>query len=537
MYSSRQNNIYIHPCIWNSIEQIEVVSLDGVDKTTDPKEELHFATVRDSSGFATLVYRSTNRANETNVRKGKVFVASGKVTAHQGKLQLQVGSSWGRLSKSNGSEVVNALPARDDSNDFSSSEHFYGALVVRPGAAGALEAFVLDPPLAAKNLKGRKGAPLTPSGAALLTASPFPALPAMFHEPPRPAASRALRLFLNTEDTTFRLLPVPAVPHVLRKGTGSIHVYHVFAALMTAKTPGFEGETGRWVPITSLVPAVAAAAPGLQWEAFIASMSGILRVAAGAGLVTLPGFSGAPAAASSSSAPAATPDASARPAAVAAKADTPASTSVAAAAAPAAAPRIANGSLNDGRLPVTLISGFLGAGKTSLLQHILRNKQGLRCAVIVNDMATVNIDASLVKGTKMIKAEEKLVELANGCICCTLRGDLLQEVTSLAREGRFDYLVIESTGIGEPLQVAETFAFNAATGSTEAAPDLASSLHGIARLDTCVTVVDASRLWTDFASLESLKDREAKGGEAVEDEDDRNVSDLLMDQIEFADVL
>eukprot|EP00890_Picochlorum_soloecismus_P003196 jgi/Picsp_1/3878/NSC_01390-R1_cobalamin synthesis protein p47k len=182
---------------------------------------------------------------------------------------------------------------------------------------------------------------------------------------------------------------------------------------------------------------------------------------------------------------------------------------------------------NQGKLPLTLISGFLGAGKTTLLKHILRNKDNLRVCVIVNDMASLNIDASLIKNTKLIQTAEKMVELQNGCICCTLRDDLLQEVGALARSGKFDYLVIESTGISEPMQVAETFTmdFEDSQGT--------QALHELAVLDTCVTVVDATNLLLNAESLESLRDR----GEAADEEDDRNVADLLLDQLEFANVI
>ena len=177
------------------------------------------------------------------------------------------------------------------------------------------------------------------------------------------------------------------------------------------------------------------------------------------------------------------------------------------------------------KLPVTVLSGFLGAGKTTVLSHILNNRQGKKVAVIVNDMSEINIDSAIIKNeVSLNRSEEKLIEMSNGCICCTLREDLLEEVTKLAQEGRFDYLVIESTGISEPLPVAETFTF---------ADENGVSLSDVADLDTMVTVVDAVNFLKDYDEAKYLKDT----GESLGEEDERSIADLLVDQVEFADVI
>ncbi len=177
------------------------------------------------------------------------------------------------------------------------------------------------------------------------------------------------------------------------------------------------------------------------------------------------------------------------------------------------------------KLPVTVLSGFLGAGKTTVLSHILNNRDGKKVAVIVNDMSEINIDSAIIKNdVSLNRSEEKLVEMSNGCICCTLREDLLDEVTKLANAGRFDYLVIESTGISEPLPIAETFTF---------ADEEGISLSNVADLDTMVTVVDGVNFLKDFDEAKYLQET----SESLGEEDERSVTDLLVDQVEFADII
>lgn len=177
------------------------------------------------------------------------------------------------------------------------------------------------------------------------------------------------------------------------------------------------------------------------------------------------------------------------------------------------------------KVPVTVLSGYLGAGKTTVLNHLLANREGLRIAVIVNDMSEINIDSALIQNNGFSRTEEKLIELSNGCICCTLREDLMIEVEKLVAEGNIDYIIIESTGISEPIPVAQTF--------TYIDEEVGIDLSKVCLLDSMVTVVDAFRFWKDYESGETLLDRK----QTDDENDHRDIADLLVDQLEFANIL